>query len=44
MAAIVIIACVLCNKASSKLGVPTLLAFILLGMFFRLRRRGEDPL
>lgn len=34
MAAIVIMACVLCNKASSKLGVPTLLAFILLGMFF----------
>lgn len=34
IAAIVIIACVLCNKLSSKLGVPTLLAFILLGMFF----------
>ena len=34
MAAIVIAACVLCNKLSSKLGVPTLLAFILLGMFF----------
>ncbi|MDY4429552.1 potassium/proton antiporter [Evtepia sp.] len=34
MSAIVIFACVLCNKASSRLGVPTLLAFILLGMFF----------
>lgn len=34
MASIVILACVLCNKVSSKLGVPTLLAFILLGMFF----------
>lgn len=34
MAAIVILACVLCNKLSSKLGVPTLLAFILLGMLF----------
>ena len=34
MSAIVIFACVLCNKVSSRLGVPTLLAFILLGMFF----------
>ncbi len=33
-AAIIIIACVLFNKISSKLGIPTLLAFILLGMFF----------
>ena len=34
LSALVILACVLCNKLSSKLGVPTLLAFILLGMFF----------
>ena len=34
LSAIVILACVLCNRLSSKLGVPTLLAFILLGMFF----------
>lgn len=34
LSAIVIFACVLCNKVSSRLGVPTLLAFILLGMFF----------
>lgn len=32
--AIVVIACLLCNKISNKFGVPTLLAFILLGMFF----------
>ena len=31
---IIIIACVLCNKVSSKYGVPMLLAFILLGMLF----------
>ena len=37
LSAIVILACVLCNRLSSKLGVPTLLAFILL------RRRREDP-
>ena len=36
ISAVVIVACVLCNKLSSKLGLPTLLAFILLGMFFRL--------
>lgn len=30
----VIAACVVCNRISSKLGVPMLLAFILLGMFF----------
>ena len=30
----VIIACIICNKISSKLGIPMLLAFILLGMFF----------
>lgn len=34
VAAIVIFACVICNKISSKLGIPMLLAFILLGMFF----------
>ena len=34
LVAIVIFACVLLNKLSSKLGIPTLLAFILLGMFF----------
>lgn len=34
ISAVVIVACVLCNKLSSKLGLPTLLAFILLGMFF----------
>ncbi len=34
LSAIVILACVLCNRLSNKLGVPTLLAFILLGMFF----------
>lgn len=32
--AVVILACVLCNKLSSKLGMPMLLAFIALGMFF----------
>ena len=36
LSAIVILACVLCNRLSNKLGVPTLLAFIL-------RRRREDP-
>ena len=30
----VIFACVLLNKVSNKLGIPTLLAFILLGMLF----------
>lgn len=34
IAGIVIIACVLCNKITGKLGIPMLLAFILLGMFF----------
>lgn len=34
VSAIVILACVLFHKLSSKLGVPALLAFILLGMFF----------
>lgn len=32
--AIIIVACVIFNKISSKLGIPTLLAFIFLGMFF----------
>ncbi len=32
--AVVILVCVLCNKISGKLGVPVLLAFILLGMLF----------
>lgn len=31
---VVILACVLCNRLSSRLGIPMLLAFILLGMFF----------
>ncbi len=34
MAATVIVACVVFNKISSRLGLPMLLAFILLGMFF----------
>lgn len=34
LAAAVIIACVLCNRISNKIGIPMLLAFILLGMFF----------
>ena len=32
--AVIIFACVIFNKVSRKLGIPTLLAFILLGMFF----------
>lgn len=32
--AIVIVACVLCNKLTNKIGVPMLLAFILLGVVF----------
>ena len=32
--AVVIVACVVCNRISDRLGLPTLLAFILLGMFF----------
>ncbi len=32
--AVVIICCVFCNKLSSKLGLPTLLVFIILGMLF----------
>ncbi len=31
---LVILACILSNKISSKLGIPTLLAFIVLGMLF----------
>ena len=34
LAAIVIFACVLGNRVSQRFGVPTLLAFILLGMLF----------
>ena len=34
--ALVIIVCILCNKITSKLGIPMLLAFILLGMVFGL--------
>ena len=34
LTAIVIIICILLNKLSHKLGIPMLLAFILLGMFF----------
>lgn len=30
LAAVVIIVCVLCNRISSKFGIPMLLAFILL--------------
>ena len=32
--AVVMIACIICNKVSARLGIPMLLAFILLGMFF----------
>ena len=34
LAAVVIIACVVCNRISHMIGVPMLLVFILLGMFF----------
>lgn len=34
VAALIIFACVISNKISGKLGIPTLLAFILLGMLF----------
>lgn len=34
LAAAVIFACVVCNRITSKLGMPMLFAFILLGMFF----------
>ena len=34
LTAIVIFACVFLNRVSDKLGIPVLLAFILLGMFF----------
>lgn len=34
LVSIVIVACVLCNKLSNKIGVPVLLAFILLGVAF----------
>ena len=34
LAAVIIVACVIFQKISSRLGVPSLLAFILLGMLF----------
>ncbi len=34
LAAVVIIACVICNRITSRIGMPMLLAFILLGMLF----------
>lgn len=34
LAAVVLLACILLNRVSSKLGIPVLLAFILLGMLF----------
>ena len=34
LVAFVIIDCILCNKLSTKVGIPMLFAFILLGMFF----------
>ncbi len=34
LAAIIMIACVICNLISNRIGMPVLLAFILLGMFF----------
>ncbi|MCD8083638.1 MAG: cation:proton antiporter, partial [Clostridiales bacterium] len=34
LGSIVIIACILCNRFTNRLGVPMLLAFILLGMMF----------
>ena len=34
LVAIVIVGCILCNRISDKIGVPMLLAFILLGMLF----------
>ena len=32
--AVVILACILCNKISNRFGIPALLAFIVLGMLF----------
>ena len=34
LVAVVIFACVICNRISSRFGIPMLLAFLLLGMFF----------
>lgn len=34
LAAVVMLSCIVLNKLTSKLGIPMLLAFILLGMFF----------
>lgn len=44
LSALVILACVLCNKLSSKLGVPTLLALHSAGHVLRLGRGGQDSL
>lgn len=43
MAAIVLITCVGFNKLSSKLGIPVLLAFILLGMLFGVEGLAKIP-
>lgn len=34
LSAVILLACILLNRVSGKLGIPMLLAFILLGMFF----------
>ena len=34
LAAVILLACILLNRISGRLGIPMLLAFILLGMFF----------
>lgn len=34
LVAVVILACILCNRISNRFGIPMLLVFILLGMFF----------
>ncbi len=34
LSSVIMLLCILCNKISNKIGVPTLLIFILLGMFF----------
>ena len=34
LASVIMLLCILCNKISNKIGVPTLLIFILLGMCF----------
>ena len=42
LSATIIFACIIANKISRKLGVPTLLLFILLGIFFRMGTFFED--